>query len=112
MGSKPKKNHNRAILKAKDESTILTVDTTRIIEPITTEITDKTGRTDNIINNTAITKAGHIITTIKTATTTTIREEARITKIKIETTNKKIRDNTQNIKARQKRTKEKVVTHL
>lgn len=113
MEAKSKRNHNRATPKAKDENTILTVDTTRIIEPTTTEITDKARRTDNIIKNTAIIiKAGHLITTIKTATTTTTREEAGITKIKTEITKGKIKDSTKNIKARQIRTKEKVATHL
>ncbi len=88
------------------------MDTTRIIEPITTEITDKTEMTDNIIENTAITiKTGHTITTIKTATTTITREEAGITKIRTEITKEKTRNIILNTKVKQKRTKERVVTH-
>ncbi len=113
MEAKSKRNHNRATPKTKDENTIPTVDTTRIIEPTITEITDKARRIDNIIKSTAIIiKAGHIIKTTKTATTTTTREGAGITKIKAEITKRTIKDSTQNIKARQRRTKEKVATHL
>lgn len=109
-----KRNLNRTIPKVKDESTILIVDITKIIELITTEISNTPERTGNIIENIGtITQAGHTITTTNTAITNlTTRKEPGITRIRTAITKKKTKNITRNIRVRKGGKKERVVIHL